>query len=53
VSRATGGSVGVFALAFEIPGGQSLCPYHYEYEEEWLVVLDGAVLVRMPDGGER
>jgi len=35
---------------FEIPAGQSLCPYHYEYEEEWLVVLDGSALVRTPEG---
>ena len=26
---------------FEIPPGESICPYHYEYEEEWLLVLDG------------
>ena len=26
---------------YEIPPGQALCPYHYEYaEEEWLLVLD-------------
>jgi uncharacterized cupin superfamily protein len=37
---------------FEIPPGESLCPYHYEYVEEWLVVLDGAVDVRIPDGHE-
>jgi uncharacterized cupin superfamily protein len=37
---------------FHIPSGESLCPYHYEYEEEWLVVLDGSVLVRTPDGEE-
>jgi uncharacterized cupin superfamily protein len=46
-------AVGAQALAvkaFEIPPGESLCPYHYEYEEEWLVVLDGAVVVRTPDG---
>ena len=35
---------------FEIPPSQSLCPYHYEYVEEWLIVLDGAVVVRVPDG---
>lgn len=35
---------------FDIPAGQSLCPYHYEYVEEWLVVLDGAVVVRTPGG---
>lgn len=47
--------LGAEALAvkvFEIPAGESLCPYHYEYEEEWLVVLDGEVLVRTPDGEE-
>lgn len=35
---------------FEIPPGQSLCPYHYEYVEEWLVVLDGTVDVRRTNG---
>jgi uncharacterized cupin superfamily protein len=30
------------------PGGSF--PYHYEYVEEWLVVLDGAVVVRVPHG---
>jgi uncharacterized cupin superfamily protein len=37
---------------FELPPGQSLCPYHYEYVEEWLVVLEGSVVVRVPDGEE-
>jgi uncharacterized cupin superfamily protein len=36
--------------AFAIPPGESICPYHYEYVEEWLLVLDGEVLVRIPDG---
>ena len=35
---------------FEIPPGESLCPYHYEYVEEWLVVLDGTVDVRRING---
>jgi uncharacterized cupin superfamily protein len=35
---------------FDVPPGESLCPYHYEYVEEWLLVLDGAVVVRVPDG---
>lgn len=35
---------------YELPPGQSVCPYHYEYEEEWLVVLDGAVVLRTPTG---
>jgi uncharacterized cupin superfamily protein len=37
---------------FEMPPGESLCPYHYEYVEEWLLVLEGEVLVRVP-GGEQ
>lgn len=50
-----GAAVGGEALAvtvFELPAGQSVCPYHYEYEEEWLVVLEGSVSVRTPDGEE-
>lgn len=36
---------------YEVPAGQSICPYHYEYpEEEWLVVLEGSVVLRHPDG---
>jgi uncharacterized cupin superfamily protein len=35
---------------FELPPGQSVCPYHYEYEEEWLVVLEGSVLLRTAKG---
>ena len=30
------------------PGGSF--PYHYEYVEEWLLVIDGAVVVRGPEG---
>jgi uncharacterized cupin superfamily protein len=37
---------------FEIPPGESLCPYHYEYVEEWLLVLDGTLDLRRPDGTE-
>jgi uncharacterized cupin superfamily protein len=36
--------------AFEIPPGESLCPYHYEYVEEWLLVLEGTLILRVPDG---
>ena len=35
---------------FEIPPGETLCHYHYEYEEEWLLVLAGTATVRTPDG---
>ena len=33
-----------------IPPGQTLCPYHYESEEEWLLVLQGEVTLRHPEG---
>ena len=36
---------------YELPPGQSICPYHYENaEEEWLIVLTGAPTLRTPDG---
>jgi uncharacterized cupin superfamily protein len=35
---------------FELPPGQSLCPYHYEYVEEWLLILEGALRLRTPEG---
>ena len=39
------------ASVYEIPAGQALCPYHYEYgEEEWLLVLSGRATVRHPGG---
>ncbi len=36
---------------YELPPGQSICPYHYELGfEEWLVVLSGRPTLRTPDG---
>jgi uncharacterized cupin superfamily protein len=49
VGRQAGGQE-LSVRLFELPAGQSLCPYHYEYVEEWLLVLEGAVSVRLPDG---
>jgi uncharacterized cupin superfamily protein len=41
------------ATVYELPPGQSICPYHYEYgEEEWLLVLEGRPTVRHPEGSE-
>jgi len=35
------------ASLYELPPGQSICPYHYEYpDEEWLLVVGGRVTVR-------
>lgn len=38
------------ATVYEIPPGQSLCPYHWETEEEWLLVLSGEVVLRHHEG---
>jgi uncharacterized cupin superfamily protein len=39
---------------YEIPPGQSICPFHYEYaEEEWLIVLSGEPTLRHAEGSER
>ena len=36
---------------YEIPPGDSICPYHYEFtEEEWLIVLVGTPTLRTPEG---
>lgn len=46
-AKATGTTV------YEIPPGQSVCPYHYEVvEEEWLLVLSGHPTLRTPDGSQ-
>ena len=37
---------------YDIAPGQSSSPYNYEYVEEWLLVVDGTVAVRTPDGEE-
>ena len=39
------------ATLYELPPGQAVCPYHYEYgEEEWALVVAGTPSVRTPDG---
>ena len=41
------------ATLYELPPGEALCPYHYEYgEEEWLFVLEGRPTIRTPEGRE-
>ena len=49
LGKAAGGD-GLNVRLYELPPGQSLCPYHYEYAEEWLLVLDGAPTLRVPNG---
>jgi uncharacterized cupin superfamily protein len=48
---AAGGSELAVRL-YELPAGESLCPYHYEYVEEWLLVIAGTVEVRTSSGTE-
>lgn len=49
VSRALGSDATAMYI-YDLTPGRSLSPYHYEYEEEWLLVLDGTIVVRAPDG---
>jgi uncharacterized cupin superfamily protein len=38
---------------YELPPGQAICPYHYEYaEEEWLLVLEGRPTLRHAGGSD-
>jgi uncharacterized cupin superfamily protein len=48
-----GPAIGASTMAgtlYELPSGQANCPYHYESDEEWLLVLDGRLSVRHPQG---
>jgi len=49
VARAVG-STGYEMFIYDVPPGASSSPYHYEFEEEWLLVVEGEVVVRAPDG---
>jgi uncharacterized cupin superfamily protein len=52
ISRALG-SREISLKLFELPAGEALCPYHYEYVEEWLLLLSGELDLRSPAGTER
>ena len=49
VGHAVGGKATAMFVYDLVPGASS-CPYHYEYEEEWLLVLGGSIVLRSPDG---
>jgi uncharacterized cupin superfamily protein len=49
----TAGGKEAAVKAFQVPPGQSICPYHYEYVEEWLLVLEGELTLREPAGERR
>ena len=51
IGEAAGGEALMVKL-YALAPGESVCPYHYEYEEEWLVVLSGTISLRTPAGEE-
>jgi uncharacterized cupin superfamily protein len=44
------GSKATATYVYDLDPGRSSSPYHYEYEEEWLLVLEGTLVVRTHDG---
>jgi uncharacterized cupin superfamily protein len=46
----TVGSDATAMFIYDLAPGEASSPYHYEYEEEWLLVVDGTIVVRAPDG---
>jgi uncharacterized cupin superfamily protein len=45
------GATRMGATVYELPPGQSICPYHYEFpDEEWALVLEGRPTLRHPEG---
>jgi uncharacterized cupin superfamily protein len=44
------GSTATAMYVYDLQPGRASCPYHYEYEEEWLLVVEGQVVVREPEG---
>jgi uncharacterized cupin superfamily protein len=44
------GSASTLMYIYDLAPGGAASPYHYEYDEEWLLVLDGTLVLRAPDG---
>ena len=44
------GSTALVMFVYDLEPGRSSSPYHYEYEEEWLLVIDGTLVLRAADG---
>ena len=47
---AAAGSTDTAMFVYDLAPGESSCPYHYEYVDEWLLVVSGTVTVRSPEG---
>jgi uncharacterized cupin superfamily protein len=52
VARAVG-TTATAMFIYDLAPGESSSPYHYEYEEEWLLVVEGTIVVRVRDGEQR
>jgi uncharacterized cupin superfamily protein len=44
------GSTATLMFIYDVAPGAKQSPYHYEYDEEWLIVVDGTLVLRAPDG---
>jgi len=44
------GSKDTTMFLYDVSPGGSTSPYHYEFEEEWLLVVEGTLAVRTPGG---
>ena len=44
------GSARTAMFVYDVDPGEGSSPYHYEYEEEWLLVVNGTIVLRTPDG---
>jgi uncharacterized cupin superfamily protein len=49
VAQAVGSSATAM-FVYDVAPGEGSSPYHYEYEEEWLLVVEGSLVLRAPDG---
>lgn len=47
---ALSGSARTAVYLYEMASGEAMCPYHYEYVEEWMLVVAGEASVRTPEG---
>jgi uncharacterized cupin superfamily protein len=44
------GSADTAMYVYDVAPGEGSSPYHYEYVEEWLLVVEGTLVLRAPDG---
>jgi uncharacterized cupin superfamily protein len=44
------GGKDIVVKAIEIPAGETVCPYHYVYDEAWLIIMQGELVLRNPHG---